>query len=213
MQDELAALFDRQLTMAPFPPSQAPSQPPITYSISQHYHHSSHVVPQNSTAAQPAVPTEVQRIHATLWQHGLDPSALSTSQFDLFKHADVEQQQRLIQTWLLYERPRPDLVYTSSPSTGDLDMNDMEEMGDDHKGQAEPYMVSGYESAVKQVPTSLRKEPTTGEPYATSTDPVYKNQQWWELSQAGPMESQYGAFEESSRSFPTGGFAQASHWM
>ncbi|KAJ5585335.1 uncharacterized protein N7459_005135 [Penicillium hispanicum] len=216
MQDELAALFDRQMTMAPLPTAQTPSQPPITYSISQHYHHSAHVVPPSPSPAQPTVPTDMMntnRINDVLWQHGLDPSNLSPSQIDLVKHADAEQQQRLIQTWLLYERSQQGPAYTSSSPAEDLEMDDSEGIADEHKGQAEPYMVSGYETAVEQVAGNLPKEPTTGEPYAASTDPAYKVQQWWEFARTGSMESQYGAFEERTRSYPTGGFIQASHYM
>jgi hypothetical protein len=72
-------------------------------------------------------------------------------------------------------------------------MNDsVDTIGDDHGGLAEPYMISGYDAAPPE-------EPTTGLPYASSTDPVYQIQQWWEPAQAGPMESQYGAFEEMNR--------------
>lgn len=161
---------------------QMESQPPISYSISQHYHHSSHVV------SPPDAPTSV------LQQHGLDPATLSTGQLDLFVHADADQQQRLIQTWQLYAR------ISSAGPNDDLEMQDSEDHGgeEDQREQAEPYMVSGYEVAGKDLP----QEPTTGQPYTSSTDPVYKTGatgQWWESALAGSMESQYGAFQERNR--------------
>lgn len=68
-------------------------------------------------------------------------------------------------------------------------MNDqVDTIAEDHGGLAEPYMISGYEASPK--------EPTTGVPYASSTDPVYKGPQWWEPAQVTSMESQYGVFQE-----------------
>lgn len=78
---------------------------------------------------------------------------------------------------------------------------------DEHKGSdAEPYMVSGYESA-----STLPKEPSTGEPYVVSTDPVYMSQQWWEVA----PESQYGLFEERQRYSRMHGCAgvQTPQWL
>lgn len=178
MQDELAALFDRQMTM------KVETESPVAYSISQHYHHSSHVVPP-----PPAMDAmDAMDVMDMLRQHGLDPDTLAPDQLELFAHADAEQQQRLVQTWKLYA--------TSSPTgpTDDLDMEDsVDHRGEDQKGQAEPYMVSGYEAVAER---SLPQEPTTGSHYSLSTDPVYKTGQWWE-SAIG--ESQYGAFQERDR--------------
>ncbi|KAJ5157560.1 uncharacterized protein N7482_008660 [Penicillium canariense] len=194
LQDELSALFDRQMTMeqrAPSPsqPDLAASQAPISYSITQHYHHSSHVAPSHPVTTDPAM-----ALHEILVQHGLDPSTLSPAQLDLVRNADPEQQQRLIQTWQLY-------AMHGQTRTQDLEMNDSE-----HKGFAEPYMVSGYEA------TTLPNEPSTGEPYAASTDPVYKSQNWCGSS-AGPMESQYGLFEERHRYQTACAGVQPPQWL
>lgn len=94
----------------------------------------------------------------------------------------------------------------------------------------EPYMVSGYEetsaSASASAPAPLPREPSTGEPYAVSTDPVYKaqGQSWWEVAPvpAGAagldldLESQYGLFEERSRYSRMHGCAgvpQPAQWL
>lgn len=81
----------------------------------------------------------------------------------------------------------------------------------DGNPDAEPYMLSGYEAiateAAYSLPSNLSnhlpndppKEPTTGEPYSGSKDPVYQGQQWWEMTNSGPMESHYGAFEQMRR--------------
>lgn len=162
--------------------AQMESQPPISYSITQHYHHSSHVVSPspNDTAS-------------VLHQHGIDPATLSVDQTNLFVHADAEQQRRLIQTWQLYAR-----IAATGP-TDDLEMEDCMDHGEDQREQAEPYMVSGYEVGTEK---QLPQEPTTGQPYTSSTDPVYKTGQWRESALVGPMESQYGAFQERNRCHP-----------
>ncbi|KAJ6113720.1 hypothetical protein N7523_007037 [Penicillium sp. IBT 18751x] len=197
LQDELATLFDRQMTMAPLPPSQ---NEPITY-ISQHYHHSSHVVP--APVSQPLVFPTTQSVLDVLRQYGLDPDTFSASQLALFQHADVDQQRRLIQTWQVYARSEqapairvcPNIHSFPANLAQDLEMSDQtDSIRYDHGGLAEPYMVSGYEAAPP-------KEPSTGAPYTSSTDPVYRSQQqqWWEPTQMGPMESQYGRYEEMDR--------------
>ncbi|OGE48692.1 hypothetical protein PENARI_c026G10158 [Penicillium arizonense] len=170
--------------------------PPISYSITQHYHHSAHKVTPN-------VP--FQASIDVLRHYGLDPSTMTPSQLNLFDHADTEQRERLIQTWQLYSQ--------LSQNTQDHAMHDYV-MDDSQDGNpdAEPYMISGYETITTGVahslpsnlsnalPDDLPKEPTTGEPYTGSKDPVYQGQQhWWELTNAGPMESHYGAFEQMRR--------------
>lgn len=196
MQDELAALFDRQMSMAQLhsAPSReiVPSQTPeVTYNITQNYHHSAHEVAQNTQ------PSSID----ILRHHGLDSNALTPEQLGLFEHADAEQRERLIQTWQLYSQ----FGTETSGLSQDSAMHDsaMEDGGDAHE-YAEPYMVSGYQAVANQA-SHLPNEPTTGESYSLSKDPVYQGQQWWELTKAGPMESQYGAFEESRRYYPSCG--------
>ncbi|KAJ5364456.1 uncharacterized protein N7496_010169 [Penicillium cataractarum] len=207
LQDELSALFDRQMTMnqpqpinSTPPPTSTTSQQPITYSITQHYHHSSHVAPPPQQT--PAQPDQTQALTTLLLQHGINPSTLTPSQLSLITHADPQQQQRLLQTWQLY-------AVHSQPNSNDTAMDDFM---DEHKGpDAEPYMVSGYESASA---STLPKEPSTGEPYVASTDPVYMSQQWWEVA-PGSVESQYGLFEERQRYSRMHGCAgvQTPQWL
>lgn len=176
--------------------SSSSQQQPITYSITQHYHHSSHVAPVQSTPT-PTDPN--QALLTLLLNHGIDPSTLSPSQVDLIKHADAEQQQRLLQTWQVYA------AHGQPTYTQDTDMDDS--MHEDKGADAEPYMVNGYEASASALP----REPSTGEPYAASTDPVYKSQQWWEVA----PESQYGLFEERNRFSRLQGCAgvQVPQWL
>ncbi|KAI1495683.1 hypothetical protein F5X99DRAFT_402709 [Biscogniauxia marginata] len=122
--DELAALFSRNMTFQPqpFQPApqeqpkpQSPEPEPITYSISQHYHHSAHIAHQNEppAAAEPprpsSEPPQSQQPSAELIlsQHGVDPSALSASQLQLFKTADDPQKMRLIELWRICPPTNP----------------------------------------------------------------------------------------------------------
>jgi hypothetical protein len=222
IQDELAMLFDRQMSMTmaptPTPPRndnyeaipvapQPISQPNLSYSITQHYNHSAHVASSAPTTSNTQANSQadsmallVQDIHAVLRHHGLDPAAFSMGQLELFKNADPAQQKRLIQTWQFYSTPQ------SSPSL-DLEMNDdsMAEFVEYHGEHAEPYMTSGYGVEAVEVqdtaPTTA-VEPSTGKPYDSSTDPVYRGaQEWWEMPRTSSMESQYGLYEERSRHY------------
>ena len=103
-QDELAQLFQRNLSLQqPAPePALAPTthHTEIKYSISQHYHHSSHVaVPVVQPPAPAPTVTDDHTISIILSRHGVDPSTLFPSQVDLFRSADSGQQMRLVELW------------------------------------------------------------------------------------------------------------------
>lgn len=114
--DELVALFARNLTLQQHPvevpqaqqkqPGQKPEPEPITYSITQHYHHSAHIAREtNQTPSEPprrsSEPPQTQQPSAELILnlHGIDYAALSSSQMELFKTADDSQKLRLIELW------------------------------------------------------------------------------------------------------------------
>ncbi|KAI1418867.1 hypothetical protein F5Y12DRAFT_780918 [Xylaria sp. FL1777] len=112
--DELATLFSRNMTFQQPQPVQQPQQErhnleppepePIKYSISQHYHHSAHVVQQDDPISEPqrpsSVPPQTQpSAEQVLSRRGIDPSWLSPQQLDLFKTADTPQQLRLVELW------------------------------------------------------------------------------------------------------------------
>lgn len=101
MHEDLATLFSRNLSLH-HNPYQAPKpvEEPITYSITQHYHHSAHVAtPQPSRSSSQPSQTEVQSAESVLANHGVDVSTLFPSQVELFKTADTNQQLRLIELW------------------------------------------------------------------------------------------------------------------
>ncbi|KAG9245664.1 hypothetical protein BJ878DRAFT_541053 [Calycina marina] len=98
-QEELASLFARNLSFNPYvapspPPEPAPEpETPYVYSISQHYHHSAHLV-----APQPPQ-TDLVATEIILGRHGIDYATLFPSQIDLFTSADASQRMRLIELW------------------------------------------------------------------------------------------------------------------
>ncbi|KAI1335998.1 hypothetical protein F5Y15DRAFT_419446 [Xylariaceae sp. FL0016] len=116
--DDLAALFSRNMTFQPHsveqPPNeqpvpQEPREEPIVYSITQHYHHSAHIArdpeplptPRPETQRPSSEPPQSQQPPAEiiLIQHGVDVSALSAPQLELFKSAEDAQKMRLIELW------------------------------------------------------------------------------------------------------------------
>ncbi|KAI1082926.1 hypothetical protein F5B20DRAFT_489773 [Whalleya microplaca] len=113
--EDLAALFSRTLTFQPQPvhPPQEPPKPqekepesePIIYSITQHYHHSGHIARQDESPAEPQRPssepsqTQQPSAESMLRQYGIDHTALSAAQMDLFKTAEGAQKLRLIELW------------------------------------------------------------------------------------------------------------------
>ncbi|KAJ9142179.1 hypothetical protein NKR23_g7403 [Pleurostoma richardsiae] len=109
VQEDLAALFSRNLTLNQVPPPPPPEDNKIVY-ISQHYTHSAHLAKQQQEqqerqrqerpSSEPPVPDH-QAVQSMLRQHGVDTSALSASQIQLFKSADDSQKFRLIQLWTI----------------------------------------------------------------------------------------------------------------
>ncbi|KAI9053300.1 hypothetical protein LZ554_002263 [Drepanopeziza brunnea f. sp. 'monogermtubi'] len=107
-QEELATLFQQQFSLQPQstyvapPPQVQPKQveEPYVYSISRHYHHSTHVVPhQPARPASEPPQTDQLTTEIILGRHGVDVMTLFPSQIDLFKTADASQQMRLIELW------------------------------------------------------------------------------------------------------------------
>jgi hypothetical protein len=107
MHEDLANLFSRNLSLHhnPYQPPQQPESPtpveqPIIYSITQHYHHSAHVAPQQParSSSEPSQ-TQQETAESVLAQQGIDIRTLLPTQVELFKHADVPQQLRLIELW------------------------------------------------------------------------------------------------------------------
>ncbi|KAF9886180.1 hypothetical protein FE257_011903 [Aspergillus nanangensis] len=132
-QEDLAILFARQMNMAsPVKTEETfyAACPQVTYNVSQHYHHSTHVIHTN-VEAEPLVENSASQSTANfpttteiLKRHNIDPTSLSSSQLQLFEHAPPDQQSRLLQVWQFC--PEPHAMETNLPSSGaHLDTRDV----------------------------------------------------------------------------------------
>lgn len=256
MANDLAMLFARQMSMG-VPPADAPlsTSPPTpnstspapfsapaatttpqSYSITQHYHHSSHLACPASQStlsdlqnAGNASPEDMLR------SQGIDPTSLYPSQLTLFIHAGIEQKARLIELWRISNpnnaasiqgHPHNQTTQPVSGPTQDTDMEMDMDMEDD-ASHAEPYVLSGYEAlAQREYEASARKsQEQEQETYRPSNDPVYKGQDFWsapqqqttsstvtsQQEQSMAMENQYGAHEVRAMYFGCG--VRRPHWL
>lgn len=141
VHEDLASLFSRSLTFNPelrvSAPKEAPRQEPcfpgppapqpIVYSISQHYHHSAHVVKHSTQQADALAPqrhsseppqTDTSPSEAILRHYGVDAATLTPSQLQLFRIAEEPQKLRLIELWSICPQHRgeeiPALAWSSA---------------------------------------------------------------------------------------------------
>lgn len=115
-QDDLASLFSKNLTLTSKPPPTPPQEDKIVY-ISQHYNHSAHITAQQQPQAQQDEPmqrpssepprSDLQDLELLLRNHGVDTSALSPPQVELFRNAADAQKARLIQLWTICPPSNP----------------------------------------------------------------------------------------------------------
>ncbi|KAH8815410.1 hypothetical protein F5884DRAFT_177270 [Xylogone sp. PMI_703] len=104
MAEDLATLFSRNLSLHNPPPvapveQAADTSSQITYSISQHYHHSAHVAKQTPRSTSEPPQTDQLTTEIILSRHGVDAATLFPSQIELFRSAEPGQQMRLIELW------------------------------------------------------------------------------------------------------------------
>lgn len=110
VQDDLASLFAKNLTLTPAArPASVQQDPDKIVYASMHYTHSAHVVAQPSSANDDHMQrrssepprSDLQDLELLLRSHGVNTAALSLPQVDLFRNADDAQKQRLIQLWTI----------------------------------------------------------------------------------------------------------------
>ncbi|KAK3329820.1 hypothetical protein B0H66DRAFT_39005 [Apodospora peruviana] len=109
-QDELAAMFSRNLTLEPVPQLatvETPNEEPKIIYISQHYTHTAHVaarqdVPPPQSSPRPASePPQLEHftVENILRNHGVNTAGLSSAQLQLFKTVDAPEKELLIKVW------------------------------------------------------------------------------------------------------------------
>ncbi|KAI3392574.1 hypothetical protein diail_5486 [Diaporthe ilicicola] len=115
-QDDLSSLFSKNLTLTTKPPPTPPQEDKIVY-ISQHYNHTAHITAQQQPPIQQDEPmqrpssepprSDMQDLELLLRNHGVDTSALSFPQVELFRNAADPQKARLIQLWTICPPSNP----------------------------------------------------------------------------------------------------------
>lgn len=229
MQDELSALMAERLRLEQEPQvaSQMPQSPgPITY-ISQHYHHSAHKAPtlvSRDDLAEARETLAQNRIDADF----LLPSQLNLFNqadldqrrrlIELWQIAPLRYGQRTFsqdgsswpETSLQQEEEAAQHRYLQMTGDGVSKLEVMEGVMDGERGRgspqelrgnAEPYMISGYMQDGWKGTVVGQSEKTTS--WSTSyelnraSDPVYQDRLWWTPG-SQPMEHQYGAFQAMS---------------
>ncbi|ETN38711.1 uncharacterized protein HMPREF1541_06749 [Cyphellophora europaea CBS 101466] len=183
----------------PSTPQVSPQPAPITY-ITQHYHHSAHQVPERSASE-------------VLEEAGVNASALLPSQILLFKGADDNQKQRLVELWRIAPpTPGSQLPPSANENWPQTSMDQEEEAarirweamererlknlcalpGYDARSAAEPYMTNLYKDA-----SSTSEHDRPSDDYKRCKDPVYNHaREWWAVGlDTEPMEHQYGLLQ------------------
>ncbi|PSR86999.1 hypothetical protein BD289DRAFT_482424 [Coniella lustricola] len=135
VQEDLATLFARNMSLAhppppppPPPPAAEPEQNKIVY-ISQHYTHSAHVAPpavvdepMQRSQSEPATSADLELY---LRYSGVDTSTLSFSQVDLFRRADDAQRARLVQLWTICPQQTAAPIHTMTWNSTSLEQEEM----------------------------------------------------------------------------------------
>jgi len=211
MQDELADMMARNMHLGMQAPSADVSNPPtplvvpqpapVTY-ISQHYHHSAHVVPAPTGEDIP--------VSMVLKNAGVNADALLPSQLQLFRNAEREQQERLVELWRiapptyggqLVNRdmgnwPQTSLALEEQAAGQRWEKQEQERLknlsvlpGQQTRTTAEPYMSTGYDADMSM--------DNDMESYRQATDPAYnREREWWHMAADEPMEHQYGMLQQ-----------------
>ncbi|GKT89368.1 hypothetical protein Ct61P_07218 [Colletotrichum tofieldiae] len=179
-QDDLAALFSRNLTFNPeiqshvqppkaeeelkqapdpAPTNAAPTPAPIIYSITQHYTHSAHVARQPQSqdvpVQHPALPN-LRRTHQLrlieIWR-AAPPNSSTENPSLAWTSTTLEQEEQLAK--LRYERMEAEKEQRQQNAVMSLDgtpvqSDDSRWLANSISHQVEPYMMSGYEEMMRR---------------------------------------------------------------
>lgn len=189
----------------PATPQVSPQPTPIAY-ITQHYHHSAHQV---SNQEKP--------VSEILEEAGVNASALLPSQILLFKNADGEQKQRLVELWRISPpapgNQLPPWANTNWPQTNmeleeeaarlrweAMERDRLKSLcalpGYDSRSNAEPYMTNLYDKASSTMSATQTTPSSEAEEYKRCKDPVYNHsREWWQVGvDSEPMEHQVSQY-------------------
>ena len=109
LQDDLTRMFSQNMKLSQDEGQQRLQEIgttlPLSYSISQHYHHSAHIalseprMESSEDTTSTSTPSTLADAKQLLQQHGVDPSCLLLSQLTLFEQAPPDQKSRLVELW------------------------------------------------------------------------------------------------------------------
>lgn len=209
MQDDLSELMSRNMHLGsmqtpvhnlstPPTPQVMPQSAPIAY-ISQHYHHSSHIAPAPVNDEVP--------VSTYLRENGVNADALLPSQLQLFKNAQPDQRDRLMELWRISPPTYGDQLVSRDMGNWPQTSLEMEEEAARQRwekaeqqrlknlsalpsqGTAEPYMREGYDFNMDGVDAPQEQR--------QATDPAYdRGREWWLMAESERMENQYGMLQE-----------------
>lgn len=182
-------------------PQVVPQHSPIAY-ITQHYTHSAHVAAQQYSEIS---------VYDALIAAGINASALLPSQIQLFRHAQPEQQARLVELWKIAPPTYGSNLLAKHlgnwPSTS---FEREEEAAKAHwdaeqekiknlcvpQALAEPYMINGYQNLahVKGV-VSPAQHTGCDETKHVAECEEKPEREWWQMG-TQPMEHQYGMLQQ-----------------
>lgn len=128
VQDDLATLFAKNLTLTQQP---TPSHEDKIVYISQHYTHTAHISASTPTPIPPPRPTsapDLADLEHVLRTHGVETTALTLPQVELFRRADDAQKTRLVQLWTICGPPAAPTPNSHSSLTWSATSLEQEEM-------------------------------------------------------------------------------------
>lgn len=187
-------------------PIVVPQRAPVAY-ITQHYTHSAHMAPQQYSE------TSVSDVLAAA---GVNATALLPSQIQLFRHAQPDQQARLIELWRIAPPTYGNRLLAKHlanwPSTSfereEEAARDRWERAEQEKVKnlcappllAEPYMANGYKNFANVNDTSSSHQHVESDPGEPGKDMAQREgnmeREWWRMSENQPMEHQYGMLQQ-----------------
>lgn len=182
-------------------PEVVPQHTPIAY-ITQHYTHSAHIPQQYSETS----------VSDALSAAGVNASALLPSQIQLFRHAQPDQQARLIELWRI--APPTSVTQSLAKHLGNWPSTSFEIEEEAAKARwqlaeqqrikslcapqvlAEPYILNGYQNLAYINEVNSPIQHTESEQKNHVAGPGEKmEREWWQMENQ-PMELQYGMLQQ-----------------
>lgn len=197
MDDELTKMFDKSMMLeqrSVAVPSSAPS-------ISQHYHHSAHLLNPKASAQNSKGELSDSDAIQLLAQNGIEAVHLSFSQAALFKKADFKQRDRLIELWNISPPQPSDWQGSGGPRETCVQME--ENLAKERYACSSHQVFEAETVAEPYISTIYKDGPgSTYSPYGSAVGsmmpPVGQTNgaEWWKDFVGGqPMELQYGLLE------------------